>query len=98
MTRLTYILAASHSGSTLLTMLLGAHPEAFTVGELKATNLGDPKRYRCSCGQLIKNCAFWARVSSAMESKGFPFDITSAGTNFLACESPYARRLLKRLH
>ena len=38
--RLAYLLAASHSGSTLLAMLLGAHPEACTAGELKATNLG----------------------------------------------------------
>ena len=35
-TKLAYILAASHSGSTLLAMLLGAHRETCTVGELKA--------------------------------------------------------------
>ena len=44
MTDLVYILAASHSGSTLLAMLLSTHPEICTVGELKATNLGDPHR------------------------------------------------------
>jgi hypothetical protein len=98
MVKLAYILAASHSGSTLLTMLLGAHPEAFTVGELKATNLGVHHKYRCSCGQFIKSCAFWAKVSARMQSKGLRFDITSSGTNFLACKSPYARRLLRPLH
>lgn len=79
-------------------MLLGAHRDAFTVGELKATNLGDPQQYRCSCGQMIQTCVFWAKVSSTMASKGFTFDITSAGTNFLASGSPYVRWLLRPLH
>jgi hypothetical protein len=35
MRRLAYILAASHSGSTLLSMLLGSHPQIATVGEMK---------------------------------------------------------------
>ena len=46
--RLVYILAASHSGSTLLAMLLGSHPDVCTVGELKATSLGNVEEYLCS--------------------------------------------------
>jgi hypothetical protein len=97
-TRMAYILAASHSGSTLLAMLLGAHPEVCTVGELKATNLGDPGRYRCSCGALIRECGFWREVSEAMAARGFPFDITQAGTDIQSPPSAYARRLLAPLH
>lgn len=98
MIRLTYILSASHSGSTLLAMLLGAHPEVCTVGELKATSLGDVDRYRCSCGALIRECSFWARVSRSMAQKGISFDITNAGTSFRSGGSRYTRRLLRPLH
>lgn len=94
---LVYILAASHSGSTLLAMLLGSHPDVCTVGELKATNLGDPDRYRCSCRELIRKCPFWAAISHDLALRGFPFDMTRAGTHFDA-EGVYAGRLLRPLH
>ncbi len=58
--RLIYILAASHSGSTLLSLLLGSHPEITTIGELKATSLGDPDQYRCShCLLLVLATVAW---------------------------------------
>jgi hypothetical protein len=98
MTTLVYILAASHSGSTLTAMLLGAHPEVATVGELKATSLGEVNRYRCSCGTLIRQCSFWQRVSTEMESRGHVFDITQANTNVVGVNSRYAQRLLRPLH
>ena len=98
MAKLAYILAASHSGSTLLSMLLGAHPDVCTVGELKATTLGNVERYRCSCGLLIRECGFWRRVAGEMASRGHLFDVTRAGTNMLDLESRYAVRLLRPLH
>lgn len=98
MTRLVYILAASHSGSTLLAMLLGRHPEVCAVGELKATRLGDANVYRCSCGCLIRSCPFWIRVRDEMRGRGFEFDITRAGTDLRAGGTPVTRRLLKPLH
>lgn len=98
MTRLVYILAASHSGSTLLAMLLGTHPEICTVGELKATSLGDVNRYRCSCRKEIKKCPFWEAVARDVARRGFPFDINSAGTDLASGASRYARRLLRPLH
>ncbi len=80
-------------------MLLGAHPEACTVGELKATNIGNPEQYRCSCGSLIKQCDFWTQVSQAMARRGIRnFDITQAGTSIFEVNSPYARRLLAPLY
>jgi hypothetical protein len=97
-TRLVYLLAASHSGSTLLAMLLGSHPEVCTVGELKATSLGDVDRYRCSCGEIIRHCKFWQSVSSDMASSGFEFDIADARTDIRHSESAYVRRLLRPLH
>ncbi len=98
MTRLAYILAASHSGSTLLAMLLNAHPDVCSVGELKATSLGDAERYRCSCGEFIRRCSFWRRVSEGMARRGIDFDIAAAGTHFGAGGSAYIARLLRPLH
>lgn len=97
--RLAYLLAASHSGSTLLAMLLGAHPEACTAGELKATSLGDPDAYRCSCRAPIRQCDFWKKVTQQMRYKGIsPFDITNAGTSIFGLDSAYVQRLLAPLH
>lgn len=99
MPRLAYLLAASHSGSTLLAMLLGAQPGACTAGELKATSLGDPEQYRCSCRKRILDCYFWKQVGATMASRGYPgFDITAAGTSIFETESPYVRRLLAPLY
>jgi Sulfotransferase family len=97
-TRLVYLLAASHSGSTLLAQLLGSHPELGTVGELKATSLGDPDRYRCSCGAFIKQCPFWGRVRESMARRGLDFDITRAETDIRTGATPYVHRLLRPLH
>lgn len=79
-------------------MLLNAHPEVCTAGELKATSLGDVSRYRCSCGQLIRQCDFWARVRRLLADKGVEFDVADAQTDFNSVASPYARRLLRPLH
>jgi hypothetical protein len=96
--RLVYLLAASHSGSTLLSMLLGAQTGACTVGELKASSMGDPEQYRCSCKELITQCRFWKEVTAAMSEQGYDdFDITRAGTSIFEIESPYIRRLLAPL-
>lgn len=86
MTELAYILAASHSGSTLLSMLLGSHPRVATVGELKlsASAMGKISRYRCSCGEFIRQCNFWRKVKKGMAARGFEFDIADAGT-FASC-------------
>ena len=100
MTKLAYILAASHSGSTLLSMLVGSHPQTYTVGELKfcPTAIGDIDDYRCSCGEFIRNCPFWNDVIAGMAKRGFDFDIARAGTGFRDIGTPYARRLLRPLH
>ncbi len=100
MTRLAYILAASHSGSTLLSMLLGSHPQITTIGEMNLSSraMGDLDRYRCSCGQFIRQCSFWQSVSQAMRRRGVAFDLACAGTDYRGVESRYAQRLLGPMH
>lgn len=98
MTRLVYLLAASHSGSTLTAMLLGAHPRVCTVGELKWTSMGDVHQYRCSCGDLIMQCGFWRDISAGMAERGFQFDISDARNDVRSIATDYERKLLRPLH
>jgi hypothetical protein len=63
-----YIFGLPHSGSTLLTLLMNAHPEIGTIGELQllANHLEAIKiktgRFGCSCGQKIWNCPVFTQV------------------------------------
>lgn len=61
--RLVYVLGTWRSGSTILGVLLGSHPDIYTMGELYDL----PGRYRnpkrlCSCGAPAAQCEFWAEV------------------------------------
>lgn len=96
--RLLYLLAASHSGSTLLAMLLAGHPDLCTIGELKLAGIREPDRYRCSCGAFILECPFWQEIHRRMQARGIDFDLRAPGTDIRSVESPYARRLLRPLH
>lgn len=100
MNKLVYILAASHSGSTLLSMLLSSHPQIATVGELKLSTkaIGDLDHYRCSCGRFIRRCDFWQKIIEGMARRNHAFDIDAAGTDYYTIDSRYARRLLGPLH
>ncbi len=96
--QLAYILSASHSGSTLLAMLLNSHPDVCSVGELKATSLGDPDKYLCSCGTRIKECSFWNNISSCMSENGINFNIWNSCTDLKHNATGYIECLLKPLH
>jgi hypothetical protein len=95
--KLVYLAAASHSGSTMTAMLIGAHPELCSVGELKAIHLGDKNSYLCSCKTLVDECAFWQGVSEKMAKRGQEFCISDAGTDIRTGATPYMLRLLKPL-
>lgn len=95
--QLIYLAAASHSGSTMTAMLLGAHPDLCSVGELKAIHLGDKGSYLCSCKTLVSECSFWQGVSEKMTNRGQDFSISNARTDIRTDASPYTLRLLKPL-
>ena len=65
--KVLFITGLSHSGSTLLDVMLNAHPEIVSVGELK--QLGRFARYeknglhQCTCGaESIWTCPLWSQV------------------------------------
>ena len=84
MNSLAYILCPSYSGSTLLTLLLATHRDIATIGELKATHLGDVAKYSCSCGVPILACPFWEEVGGVMKSHGHVFSPAAFDTHFRA--------------
>ena len=68
--KVLYVASLSHSGSTLLDLMLNAHSQIVSVGELK--QLGRyarfekaGKRLSCTCGApTILECDFWSRVNA----------------------------------
>jgi len=72
--KIIFIASLSHSGSTLLDLMLNAHPEVVSVGELKqlgrfARQEKASRRLRCTCGaDSILTCDFWTRVSELTEA------------------------------
>jgi hypothetical protein len=95
--RVAYLLASSHSGSTLLAMLLGAHPNARTIGELKLKSIGNLNGYLCSCGSPIIRCPFWSQVHERMQQR-CDFSLSDSGTSVHQCSSDYTQRLLGPVH
>jgi Sulfotransferase family len=79
-----FVLAHSFSGSTLLSFLLGAHPEIATVGEMFIAPGHETESYPCSCGEPIGQCPFWRRVSAQMAARGVPFDVRGAESSLSA--------------
>jgi len=67
---LVYIAGSSHSGSTLLDLLLGSHPAIESVGEAKKiSSVSDAIRAGeeplCTCRQTVADCTFWRSVMPA---------------------------------
>ncbi len=91
---LTYIMSPSYSGSTLLTFLLANHPRISTIGELKASAIGDIDAYTCSCGIKFTECEFWQQVKEAMRERGRVFSLDDFGTHFRSA-SPIIDRVLR---
>ena len=65
-----YILGYGRSGSTILDIVLGSHPEIQSVGELDLLSREWEERC-CSCGMTYEACPLWSRVrASTLEAIG----------------------------
>lgn len=70
----TYVFLASsaYSGSTLLSFLLGAHPQIATVSAASGgRRQARIEEYRCSCGRLMRECPFWLALRESMVDRGY---------------------------
>src|SRR5215213_2438897 len=88
MTGVLYLMGHGYSGSTLLTFLLGSHPQIATIGELgiaeHAKSQTVPEQYLCSCLAPVRECAFWQRVRREMAERGHDFDVWDSELEFRA--------------
>jgi len=58
--KVIYIASLSHSGSTLLGMMLGTHPGTVCLGEILPSLLyGKGQSDTCTCGKQIDTCPVW---------------------------------------
>lgn len=65
--RIGYVLSHGHSGSTLLGMLLGAHPEIFNIGE--AAQIRPGRDVACACRtRPFSRCNVWREVEREMKA------------------------------
>ncbi len=69
---LIYIFSAGHSGSTLLSSIIGRHEKAFNAGEIgylsRLVRLRDESRILCSCGaSAVLECPFWRRIDAELQ-------------------------------
>jgi hypothetical protein len=62
MPHVIYIAGSAHSGSTLLDLMLGAHPNVTSVGELQYLKKYWHNNKFCTCGTPIRECKFWTSV------------------------------------
>jgi hypothetical protein len=100
MTKVVYIMGHGYSGSTLLTFLLGTHPQIATIGELGIApqakeELEGPEEYLCSCLTPVRQCDFWRRVSQEMAARGHDFDVWDADLDFRARDGGVADVILR---
>lgn len=59
---LAYIAGSGRSGSTILDMMLGAHSNAFSTGQLAELRAFVDTGDHCTCGEPVATCAFWSDV------------------------------------
>lgn len=60
--KLIYILGMGRSGSTLLDLLLGAHPELTGTGEFTNFAKWLKEDEICTCQKKIRHCSVWSKV------------------------------------
>jgi hypothetical protein len=61
MKQVIFILGSGHCGSTLLDLMLDAHPSIIGVGEMHGLK-GDSL---CTCGKTASECSFWSNAAKS---------------------------------
>lgn len=68
---LIYILSDVRSGSTVLDLLLGKHPQIVSVGELQFLKEFFQNREKCTCGEPMPDCEFWKKIAERLQTQNF---------------------------
>ena len=64
-TKVLYIAGVPHSGTTVISQILGQLDGVVSVGELYYLSAAFENGDRCGCGELVRECPFWTAVLSA---------------------------------
>jgi hypothetical protein len=81
--KVLYVCSAARSGSTVLDMFLGSHPQAASLGEINLLGKSLKWGHLCTCGVPLAACPSWAKVFDSIKR--------SSGIDFRS--DPYAYRL-----
>jgi hypothetical protein len=86
-TKYIYILSQRYSGSTLLSFLLGTHPEISTIGERrkfynKVIRFDDFKAKKCSCGQHFTKCDYLNDIKTSVLKRISKKELSTNATFF----------------
>ena len=94
-----YVLSSPHSGSTVLGILLGSHPDVFFAGELNAVPdpAWQPGRF-CSCQAETRACEFWSEVRRDFETSTTPEELRRGERRFEGWSSVPKGILLHSVH
>ena len=96
---MTYVVGSSHSGSTLLALLLDQHPQIACVGETavkrRVRQEGRAATQLCSCGNSLATCSFWQDIFEEVSSQGTEFDPDHWSTDY-RFETDWLDRILTR--
>ena len=75
--KIIYIVGGGHSGSTLLSLLIGSSDNVFSLGEVYYFNsyndpVSDPELFsvfknQCTCGEIFGECEFWSKVNKMFD-------------------------------
>lgn len=81
--RYIFLASNAYSGSTLLSFLLGAHPEIGTVSDVSGRRRERAMdRFSCSCGRLMTACPFWERLLAELGGSGLAFSLADFALGF----------------
>lgn len=66
------IVSTPHGGSTLLSLVLGGHPDAANMGEVSFIPKLLATGELCTCGTRLAECAEWSKVFDDLTAHGHP--------------------------
>ena len=80
--RVGYLAGSNHTGSTLLALLMDKHPQVASVGETSPNRGFAPGRGHCSCGEWIRDCAFWKRIFESVSTQGIELNASNWSNDY----------------
>ena len=86
--KITYILGAGRSGSTVLERLLSSAPDVVGVGEVATLWRQPLSDLTCSCGAPAPECAFWTDVRAKVGFQTVHFVILQRLSNPSSVTAP----------